>query len=214
MWTGTDASELCINGMSFSRRNSLWANSALVVTVGEADWAHHLPQHGVLAAVELQRQIEREAARRGGGNLTVPVQRALDFMEERPSTGVLPSSSYRLGVAAAPLHNLYTPEMTAAFREALLRFDRQMPGFLSDQALLHGAETRTSAPVRVERDPSSLESPSLARLYPCGEGAGYAGGIMSAAVDGLHVGLSIVSQVTGCSELSEQSTFYRVTDSY
>jgi uncharacterized FAD-dependent dehydrogenase len=136
-----------------------------------------------------------------------PVQRVVDFMAGAPSTGPLPSSSYRLGVQAALLHDLYPPHMTAAFREALLRFERQMPGFLGDQALLHAAETRTSAPVRVERDDDSLQSADLPGLYPCGEGAGYAGGIMSAAVDGLRVGRAIVAELAGDSAAMEAARY-------
>ena len=151
----------------------------------------------------LSCHVCREAARRGGGSFVAPVQRAMDFMAGTPSHGQLPTSSYRLGVKAAPLHDLYPPHITAAFRQALLRFDRQMPGFLGQEALLHAAETRTSAPVRVERD-ASLQSPSHRGLYPCGEGAGHAGGIMSAAVDGWRVGRAIAAVMTGRSDLAEE----------
>lgn len=135
-----------------------------------------------------------------------PVQRAIDFMAGRPSIGELPSSSYRLGTHAAPLHDLYPPHMTAAFREALQRFDKQMPGFLSESALLHAAETRTSAPVRVDRGEDTC-SVSLPGLHPCGEGAGYAGGIVSAAVDGLRVGRSIAAELTGRSDWADQAAY-------
>jgi uncharacterized FAD-dependent dehydrogenase len=188
--------ELCINGMSFSRRSSPWANAALVATVGPADWAHLVPAHGPLAGVALQREIEREAARRGGGGLAAPVQRALDFVAGEASTGALPASSYRRGVRAARLDDLYAPSLTAALKAALQRFERRLPGFLSSpEALLHAAETRTSAPVRVERDAVTLESPTIKGLYPCGEGAGAAGGIVSAACDGLRVGRALAAEL-------------------
>lgn len=123
------------------------------------------------------------------------------------SAGQLPSSSYRLGVRSAALHDLYPPHITAAFGEALARFERQMPGFCGEEALLHAAETRTSAPVRIERD-ATLQSPSLGGLYPCGEGAGYAGGIMSAAVDGWRVGRAIAAEMTGRSDLAAEVANY------
>lgn len=197
--TSTDPGLLCINGMSFSRRDSKWANSALVATVGEADWAHHAAGAGPLAGMELQREIELEAAALGGGNFVVPVQRVADFMAgELSSPATLPPSSYRLGIKPAPLHELYSPRMTAFILKALERFEAQMPGFASHpEALLHAAETRTSAPVRVERDAVSTQSLTLAGLHPTGEGAGYAGGIVSSAVDGLLVGRVIVAELTG-----------------
>eukprot|EP00891_Asterochloris_glomerata_P009393 jgi/Astpho2/9393/fgenesh1_pm.00145_%23_3_t len=194
--TSTSSSELCINGMSFSRRNSLWANAALVVTVQPSDWAHLDKGSSPLAGIELQRSIERTAAQQGGGDFVAPVQRVTDFLAEQPSTGILPTSSYRLGVKPALLHETYSQPLTSAVKKAMLQFERRMPGFATDVGLLHGVETRTSAPVRVERT-SAFESTSIKGLYPCGEGAGYAGGIMSAAVDGMRVGAAVVQQLAG-----------------
>lgn len=195
--TSTSEEELCINGMSFSRRDSKWANSALVVAVQPGDWQHLEAQHGPLAGMALQQQYEREAAARGGGAFVAPAQRVSDFLAGVAPSGQLPPSSYRLGVKPVPLHDFYPPHMTAAFVAALERFDRQIPGFASDQALLHAAETRTSAPLRLDRGADSLQSLSLPGLFPCGEGAGYAGGIVSSAVDGLRVGSKIVEELTG-----------------
>lgn len=195
--------ELCINGMSFSRRNSKWANSALVVGIVPRDWAAYEAEHGVLAGVALQEAIERKAAAMGGMGLRAPVQRASDFLEGRPSQEPLPSSSYRLGVTNARCDQLYSEEITAALRQALLRFDRSLPGFATHpDALLHGVETRTSAPVRIERldedaGARALQSTSIEGLYPTGEGAGYAGGIVSAAVDGWRVGAMLAAALTG-----------------
>lgn len=194
--TGTNPEELCLNGMSFSRRNSHWANAALVATVGPSDWDHLTAQYGALAGMELQREIEREAARRGGGDFVAPVQRVTDFLAGDASKGPLPSSSYRLGVVSAPLHDLYSSSLNKAFHQGLAQFERRMPGFVSDHALLHAAETRTSAPVRVERS-ADTQSLSLRGLHPTGEGAGYAGGIVSSAVDGLKVGSIIAAELTG-----------------
>lgn len=194
--TSTSPDELCINGMSFSRRNSAWANSALVVGVLPSDWSHLEALHGPLAGVELQRAYEREAASRGGGNLVAPVQLATDFLAGRGSLpDTIPSSSYRLGVRAAPLHDLYAPPLSAALCAALQRFEAQLPGFVSDQAVLHGAETRTSAPVRVDRDGATCQSLSHPGLFPVGEGAGYAGGIVSAAVDGIKVAEAVLASL-------------------
>ncbi len=175
----------------------MWANAALVVAVQPSDWAHLLPAHGPLAGVALQEQAEREAAIRGGGLFVAPVQRVTDFLAGRGSTGTLPSSSYRLGVRSAPLHDLYSPAVTKALEAALGKFDRQMPGFVSDVGLLHGVETRTSAPVCIERRQEDCVSVSMEGLFPCGEGAGYAGGIVSAAVDGLRVGEAVIRQLLG-----------------
>lgn len=185
--TSTTEDELCINGMSFSKRSSKWANSGLVSSISEKDAAPFaVPGFEPLCGFAFQRHIEREAAIMGGGKLVVPVQTAEDFLNETISNeATLPSSSYRLGVKPAPLHKLYPREVTLAIRESLFRFNKQLPGFAGPQALIHAPEARTSSPVRVDRDPETLVSVSMEGLYPIGEGAGYAGGIVSAAVDGL-----------------------------
>uniref|UniRef100_A0A804PZ41 FAD/NAD(P)-binding oxidoreductase family protein n=1 Tax=Zea mays TaxID=4577 RepID=A0A804PZ41_MAIZE len=180
--TSTNPSELCINGMSFSRRASKWANSALVVTVSSHDFKP-FQSHGPLAGVEFQRQFERRAAMMGGGNFVVPAQCVTDFISNRLSVTTLPPSSYRLGVRPSNLHELFPPYITEALQESLIMIDREMPGFVSSKALLHGVETRTSSPLQISRHGETYESTSLRGLYPTGEGAGYAGGILSAAVD-------------------------------
>ena len=193
--TSTVEDELCINGMSFSKRSSKWANSGLVSTITEED-AKPFAQVGYepLCGVSFQRHIEREAAIMGGGKLVVPVQTAEDFLNETISkVETLPSTSYRLGVRPAPLHELYPPAVTAAIRESLARFDRQLPGFAGPQALIHAPEARTSSPVRIDRDKTTMQSVSMDGLYPTGEGAGYAGGIVSAAVDGLAAADSVLA---------------------
>ncbi|OIV97228.1 hypothetical protein TanjilG_27211 [Lupinus angustifolius] len=151
--TSTNPSEMCVNGMSFSRRASRWANAALVVTVTKKDF-EALNYHGPLAGVEFQL------------HLFVPV------------TSV-PPSSYRLGVKAANLHQLFPIHITEALQHSLLSFDK---------------ETRTSSPIQIPRDVDSYESTSLKGLYPVGEGAGYAGGIISAAVDGMHAGFAVAKR--------------------
>lgn len=128
-----------------------------------------------------------------GGNLVAPVQRVPDFMAKRLGTSGLPIvSSYRLGVRESACHELYPEYVTDALIEALGIFERQMPGFICDDAILHGVETRTSAPVQITRNTTSFESVSMKGLYPVGEGAGYAGGIVSAAVDGMKVARGII----------------------
>jgi uncharacterized FAD-dependent dehydrogenase len=186
--SSTEEGELCINGMSFSKRDSLWANSALVVTVSPNDeilkpWS----SHGCLAGLEFQRDMEKKAFALGGGDMRAPVQRLTDYVNGKLSQS-LPSSSYRLGVKSAKLHDIYPEPLYNALKNAIVtQFDKQMPGFLCDEALLHGVETRTSSPVRVLRDNVTLQAIGVDNLFPSGEGAGFAGGIVSAAVDGLYV---------------------------
>lgn len=209
--TSVNPDELCINGMSFSQRQSKWANSALVVGVSPEDMTVPVQKRGdryeistqysnwetnnPLRGVFWQEFHERKAALMGGGDLVVPVQRATDFIsgalsEPDADTGQF-SSSYRMGVKSAPLHELYPAFVTEAVRESLVEFDKKMPGFLCHEAILHGIESRTSAPVQITRDRVTLECANLIGLYPAGEGAGYAGGIVSAAVDGLRVGRAV-----------------------
>ncbi|XWS27224.1 hypothetical protein CRYUN_Cryun26dG0096300 [Craigia yunnanensis] len=188
--TSTSPSEICINGMSYSRRASRWANAALVVTVSTKDF-DALNFHGPLAGVEFQREFERRAAIMGGGNFVVPVQTVTDFMENKVSVTSMPPSSYRLGVKAASLHELFPIYMTDALRYSISMFDKELPGFISKEALLHGVETRTSSPIQIPRNSDTYESTSLRGIYPVGEGAGYAGGIVSAAVDGMYTGFSV-----------------------
>lgn len=188
--TSTNPSEICINGMSFSRRGSKWANAALVVTVSPDDFAD-LNFHGPLAGVEFQREFEQRAARLGGGDFVVPVQRVTDFLDNNLSGASLPSSSYRLGVKSADLNQLFPDHITDALKNSLLMFDKELPGFISSEALLHGVETRTSAPLQVPRCSDTYESTSLKGLFPVGEGADYAGGIVSAAVDGMLAGFAV-----------------------
>ncbi|XP_061365104.1 uncharacterized protein LOC133308496 [Gastrolobium bilobum] len=191
--TSTNPSEMCINGMSFSRRASRWANAALVVTVTMKDF-EALNYYGPLAGVEFQREFERRAAMMGGGNFIVPVQTVTDFLENKLSVSSVPPSSYRLGVKAANLHQLFPIHVTEALKHSLVTFDKELSGFICNEALLHGVETRTSSPIQISRNVDSYESTSVKGLYPVGEGAGYAGGIISAAVDGMHAGFAVAKK--------------------
>ena len=221
--SSTEEGELCINGMSFSNRDSLWANSALVATVSADDpiLEAYRAAHGVLAGLEFQRDMERKAYELGGGGMRAPVQRLTDFVNQKKSESI-PSSSYRLGVESAACHDIYPRPLYNALTHAITEyFDKQMPGFLCDEALLHGVETRTSSPVRVPRDTKTLQASGVDNLFPSGEGenttrhthglsfhwkfsnfcccfvpkgAGFAGGIVSAAVDGLLVANAIKTE--------------------
>jgi uncharacterized FAD-dependent dehydrogenase len=197
--TSTREDELCVNGMSFSKRASPWANSGLVVPITPEDYAPFArPGREALAGVDWQAAMERAAALAGGGGLVAPVQRCDDFLSGTiSSAATLQESSYRLGVRAAPLHELYPEPVTAALRAALRRFDSRLPGYASSAGLLHGVETRTSAPLRIERGATDFQSPTAAGLFPVGEGAGYAGGIVSAAVDGLSAAEALIADITG-----------------
>jgi len=184
----TDAEHLVVNGMSLSKRDSDYANSGLVVGIEVSDY-EKLRLTGALAGVEVQKRAERAACLAGGGENKAPATRATDFLAGRASS-TLPSTSYLPGITAADVGAVLDAAglgVADRLRSALRAFDRQMRGYLTKEAVLVGVESRTSAPVRVARDGESLESASLAGLYPCGEGAGYAGGIVSAAVDGLRV---------------------------
>ena len=198
--TSVTPTELCVNGMSFSRRQSKWANSALVVNISPEDMME-LGGTGPLRGVEWQQRMERRAANLTLDDLTVPVQRVTDFITGKISTedeeGNFPKSSYRLGVESAPLHDVYPSYVTQALRNALKDFDKRMPGYITKEALLHGVETRTSSPVQIVRDRETLESVWVSGVYPTGEGAGYAGGIVSASVDGLRVGEIIAKKWLG-----------------
>ncbi len=184
---------MVVNGMSLSRRDSPFANSGLVVAIEEADLAA-LGLTGPLAGVELQRRLEVAAALAGGGQLKAPATRVADFVAGRGST-TAPPSSYVPGVTATDVGEVLAAsglDLAARLRVALGRFDQQLRGYVSADAVVVGVESRTSSPVRVPRDPTTLASPTLADLYPAGEGAGYAGGIVSAALDGIRVARAIV----------------------
>jgi uncharacterized FAD-dependent dehydrogenase len=181
----TENDEVVVNGMSLERRDSPFANSGIVVSleIGDLEEQGH---RGALAGASYQKALEVMAAEAAGGRQRAPAQRLLDFIAGRAST-VLPGSSYHPGLTAAPLHELLPAPLAERLRHGLQRFGASMRGYLSEEAVVVGVETRTSSPVRVPRDEKTLQHPEVAGLYPCGEGAGYAGGIVSAALDGLRV---------------------------
>lgn len=179
----TENDEIVINGMSLSRRDSPFANSGMVVGVEPEDTAPWRAEHGVLAGMAMQKELERAGKQAGGGGQVAPAQRLVDFLAGRESAD-LPKTSYFPGVRSVELGGVMPEILSGRLAEGLRRFGRSMRGYGSREALLVGFETRSSSPVRVPRDPDTLQHPDIQGLYPCGEGGGYAGGIVSAALDG------------------------------
>ena len=181
----TENDEIVVNGMSLARRDSPFANSGIVVTVEPEDTASLQPEHGALAGMAFQRELETAAKQAGGGGQIAPAQRAIDFVNGRDSKE-LSDTSYHPGLHPARLDELLPDWIVLRMRRGLKIFENQMNGYLSESANLVGFETRTSSPVRIPRDTASLQHPEVQRLFPCGEGAGFAGGIVSAAIDGIR----------------------------
>jgi uncharacterized FAD-dependent dehydrogenase len=185
----SDEGYFCTNGMSLSKRDSYFANSGLVVTVPVAAFEGDDP----LAGIRLQERFERRAFELSGNDYRCPAQRAVDFLEGAKSTS-LPKCSYPRGVISAPLDALVPSLVAEALRNALPQMNRRWRGRFLPDAILVGPEARGSSPVRITRDPASRESLNVSGLYPVGEGAGYAGGIVSAAVDGLRSAKALIAR--------------------
>ncbi|MFI5396877.1 MAG: FAD-dependent protein [Candidatus Binatia bacterium] len=190
----TRQDEVVVNGMSLSRRDSPFANSGIVVSVDAADLDAYA-SHGALAGMRYQQALETAAAAAGGGHQRAPAQRLTDFLAGRQSA-TLPATSYHPGITTAPLHTLLPPSLVQRLQDGFKRFGASMRGYVTADAVLVGVETRTSSPVRIPRDADSLQHPEIAALYPCGEGAGYAGGIVSAALDGIHIAEACAASTT------------------
>lgn len=172
-----------INGMSNSRRNSPYANSGIAVTVVPGDVPQYASE-GPLALLRFQQEVEENLFHAMGGTLTAPIQRLTDFCQGRPSQSNNPSG-YMGQTANAPVHELLPPFVVKCLQQGLRQFDQKMHGFYTDQASVLAVESRTSSPVRIPRG-DDFQHPQLRGLYPCGEGAGYAGGIVSSALDGIN----------------------------
>ncbi len=185
----TAEGELVLNGMSNSQRNSKWANSGVVVQIEPEDFPEYA-QYGPLALLRFQQDIERKMFEYTG-SLKAPAQRMMDFCRRIPSAN-LPKSSYHPGVENAPLHELLPEHVSLRLKYAFPEIgNKKMHGYYTNDALVLGVESRTSSPVRIPRDPETLEHVQIAGLYPCGEGAGYAGGIVSSALDGINCAAKI-----------------------
>ena len=173
--------EQVVNGMSNAHRSSPFANSGIAVTVGEKD----VEVTDALSLLRFQQGVERRCYEAAGGVAVAPAQRLTDFLHRRVSRQ-LPRSGYLGQTVSLPLHELLPPFVVESMIQGFKDFDRKMRGFVTDEALLLAVESRTSSPVRIPRSKDTLQHPDLPGLYPCGEGAGYAGGIVSSAIDGIR----------------------------
>lgn len=178
----TAPGEIVVNGMSPSRRDSKFANSGIVVSVDHDDFVEY-KRHGALSGLYFQAAIERKACQVAGGTQAAPAQRLVDFVESRVSSSLL-ETSYQPGLSAVDLKEVLPRDIVSALQQGFKDFGLKMKGYLTNDAQVVGVESRTSSPVKIPRDAVTLEHPQIGGLFPCGEGAGYAGGIVSAAMDG------------------------------
>jgi uncharacterized protein len=201
----TNPNELVVNGWSPSKRNNPFANSGMVVTVSMDDAIHYFKNQDnhnkkksaiatPLTLMQFQAAIEQRAFSEGGGNLVAPAQRMVDFCNNKVSTN-MPDCSYLPGVQSSALTNVLPSFIVTTLQQGLKAFGNKMKGYYTNEALLVATESRTSSPVRIPRNTDTLQHPQVANLFPCGEGAGYAGGIVSAAMDGERVADVIVQQL-------------------
>jgi uncharacterized FAD-dependent dehydrogenase len=181
---GSDGNHLVVNGMSVSKRNSPYANSGIVVEIRPEDIPEDFRQYGALAGLKFQQYVENLAWKNNGGmGQKAPAQRLRDFVDGRLSAD-LPECSYLPGLISSPLHFWLPDFISNRLRAGFKKFDRKMRGFLTNDAVVVGVETRSSSAVRIPRDKESGQHPSIKGLFPCGEGSGYSGGISSSAIDG------------------------------
>lgn len=187
----TAPEEIVTNGWSPSKRNNPFANSGIVVAVDPNELKEY-SQHGPLSGLRYQQDLEKMAWLAGGKTQTAPAQALEDFVKGKLSSS-LPDCSYQPGVRSSPLHELLPAAIGKRLQEGFKVFGQKMRGYLSNDALIVGVESRTSSPIRIPRDQQKLHHPQITNLYPCGEGAGYAGGIVSAAIDGRKCAEAIVA---------------------
>jgi len=175
----TGPQQIVVNGMSPSNRGGQWSNSGMVVETRPED----VDGEGPLKMMNFQEEMERNCWLQGNMKQTAPAQRMADFVNNRLSYD-LPRSSYAPGLISSPLHFWMPKGVVSRLQQGFKNFGKLSHGFLTNEATMIAVETRTSAPVRIVRDPMTLQSPTVKGLFPCGEGAGFAGGIVSAAIDG------------------------------
>lgn len=185
----TAPDEIVVNGWSPSKRNNPYANSGIVVSVEPADIVKKFG-NGTLSLLQFQQSVEQVAFRAGGGQLVAPAQRLVDFCEGQSSSS-LPACSYLPGLNSVDLKEVLPPFIQERLRAAFRIYGKKMRGYYTNEAIVVAPESRTSSPVRIPRDAQTLAHPQVSELYPCGEGAGYAGGIVSAAMDGEKVAAAI-----------------------
>ena len=177
----TAPGEVVVNGMSPSRRDSRFANSGIVAAVELVDM--DVRQYGALAGLRLQQQIEQRACQLAGNTQLAPAQLLGDFLKGKTSAQLL-ETSYQPGLVSVAMDEVLGADLAERLRQGFQNFGRKIPGYATNVAQIVGVESRTSSPVRIPRDRDTLEHPVVRGLFPCGEGAGYAGGIVSAAMDG------------------------------
>ncbi|MES2880794.1 MAG: FAD-binding protein, partial [Bacteroidota bacterium] len=180
-----------VNGWSPSKRNNPFANSGIVVSV-EMEQLSSLEKHGALSAMYFQQEVEQKAFVAGGGELKAPAQRMVDFTTNQLSGG-LPKNSYLPGLESAMLKDVLPPFIHERLQIAFKEFGKKIRGYFTNEAVVVATESRTSSPVRIPRNAGNMQHPQITNLYPCGEGAGYAGGIVSAAMDGEKVAEAIAA---------------------
>lgn len=191
--------ELVVNGWSPSKRNNPYANSGIVVEVHQKDILHYkgdkqnFKNTGPLSGMYFQQSVERKAYTEGGGKFVAPAQRLVDFINNKISAS-LPGCSYVPGITSADMRNILPPFIFSALQQGFKDFGKKMRGYLTNEAVIVATESRTSSPVRIPRNEEKLHHPQIENLYPCGEGAGYAGGIVSAAMDGEKVAAAIIKK--------------------
>ena len=186
----TAPDELVVNGWSPSKRNNPYANSGIVVSVEEKDIKAY---QGSLGGMHFQQAVEQKAFRAGGGKFVAPAQRMVDFVDGKLSSQ-FPDCSYLPGIHSANLRNILPGFVYERLSKAFIEFGKKMKGYYTQEAVVLATESRTSSPIRIPRDKTSYSHPQISNLYPCGEGAGYAGGIVSAAMDGEKIASSLVEQ--------------------
>lgn len=179
----TQPGEVVTNGWSPSKRNNPYANSGIVVSIEPHDLQEYTPDNPFIC-LDFQSKVERDCHQVAGGLQQVPAQRLLDFVQGRKSAD-FPRSSYQPGITSVDLNQVLPPIISRRLKQAFVDFGKKMQGYLTNDAVIHAPESRTSSPVQIPRNPETLMHPDVAGLYPCGEGAGYAGGIVSAAIDGM-----------------------------
>jgi uncharacterized FAD-dependent dehydrogenase len=191
--SATSQEEVVVNGMSPSERNSPYANAGMVVEIRPEDLVKY-QVHGELAGLEFQKALEHDAWIYGGKTQRAPVQRLTDFVAGKVSPS-LPEVSYFPGVTPSPIHEWLPDLIGSRLREGFRQFGSMMRGFLTDEAVILGVESRTSSPVRITRNQETMEHVSISGLYPCGEGSGYAGGIVSSAIDGMKSAEAVARKI-------------------
>ena len=189
----TSDGEVVTNGWSPSKRDQATANSGIVIELKLEDFEPY-KKFGPLAGLEFQKQIEQKAWHLAGKSQKVPAQRMVDFTQSKVSSNI-PKTSYVPGTTSVEMGNVFPGFLTQILREGFSEFGKSMKGYLTNEAIIHAPESRTSSPVRIPRNPETLEHLQIKGLYPCGEGAGYAGGIISAAIDGEKCAISVFNSI-------------------